>query len=97
LTMMIPFIGLGVLSIIREHLAMLSMCKESCLCKKCLVLTALIGSFLLLSDQTKGDCKEGFYIGPEAKDEDKEIWSPKPFHGPNQWPSNGMCGRDKLF
>eukprot|EP00250_Pteridium_aquilinum_P015840 c22792_g1_i1 orf=389-1366(-) len=40
--------------------------------------------------QTKGDCKEGFYIGPEVNEEESEIWSPKPFHGPNQWPSKDL-------
>ncbi|KAH7436580.1 hypothetical protein KP509_05G026700 [Ceratopteris richardii] len=42
------------------------------------------------SQQTKGDCKEGFYIGPEMKEEETEVWSPKPFHGPNQWPSEDL-------
>lgn len=38
--------------------------------------------------QTKGDLKEGFYIGPEMPE--REIWSTKPFHGPNQWPSSDL-------
>lgn len=42
------------------------------------------------SKQSKGDCKEGFYIGPEMDEEESEIWSPKPFHGPNQWPSKDL-------
>eukprot|EP00249_Psilotum_nudum_P008845 c21547_g1_i5 orf=723-1535(+) len=35
--------------------------------------------------QTKGDCKEGYYIGPEASE--SESCLANPFHGRNQWPS----------
>jgi len=47
--------------------------------------TPLMDQMLDPSKQTKGDCKEGYYIGVEvAKDDPRAT---KPFSGPNVWPS----------
>lgn len=37
--------------------------------------------------QSKGDTKEGFYIGPEISCEDKQRYNPSKLSGPNCWPT----------
>jgi len=41
--------------------------------------------------QSKGDSKEGYYIGREVPDSDPR--SKKPLHGPNQYPSSGQLSK----
>ena len=49
--------------------------------------TAFEGESLDPANQSRGDTKEGYYIGAEIPSDDPR--AAKPLHGPNQWPSAG--------
>ena len=53
--------------------------------EKCRGYTGMADESLDRANQTQGDTKEGLYIGREVHPDDDE--AQKPFHGPNQWPS----------
>ncbi|KAK9859850.1 hypothetical protein WJX84_000391 [Apatococcus fuscideae] len=50
--------------------------------------TGMADESLDRANQTQGDTKEGLYIGREVHPDDDE--AQKPFHGPNQWPSEEL-------
>ena len=49
--------------------------------------TAFEGESLDPANQSRGDTKEGYYIGAEISSDDPR--AAKPLHGPNQWPFAG--------